>query len=73
MIRLGPEANGDWEPDFVGTTAREMRAWAQCFDKEVAAMRAVPKARFQFVGTRISARLISRSASGIQGTPMWTS
>lgn len=49
VIRLGPEANGSWEADYVGTTSAEMSDWAQCFDNEVAAMRAVPGTNFLFV------------------------
>lgn len=49
VIRLGIEANGKWEVDYVGTTAAEMQAWAKCYDNEVAAMRAVPGASFLFV------------------------
>jgi hypothetical protein len=49
VIRLGIEANGDWEADYVGTTSTEMRDWAACFDNEVRAMRAVPGANFLFV------------------------
>jgi hypothetical protein len=49
VIRLGVEANGTWEDDYVGTTAAEMSDWAKCFDNEVAAMRAVPGANFLFV------------------------
>ena len=49
VIRLGAEANGDWENDYVGTTSTEMTDWAKCFDNEVAAMRAVPGAHFLFV------------------------
>jgi GH25 family lysozyme M1 (1,4-beta-N-acetylmuramidase) len=49
VIRLGVEANGNWEADYVGTTTQEMSAWAQCFDNEVTAMRAVPGAHFLFV------------------------
>jgi Glycosyl hydrolase family 26 len=49
VIRLGVEANGSWEYDYVGTTNAEMSSWATCYDKEVAAMRAVPGANFQFV------------------------
>ena len=49
VIRLGIEANGDWEADYVGSTTQEMNAWAQCFDNEVAAMRAVPGTNFLFV------------------------
>jgi hypothetical protein len=49
VIRLGVEANGNWEADYVGTTTPEMNDWAQCFDNEVSAMRAVPGAHFVFV------------------------
>jgi hypothetical protein len=49
VIRLGIEANGTWEADYVGTTSAEMSAWAKCYDNEVAAMRAVPGANFLFV------------------------
>jgi Glycosyl hydrolase family 26 len=49
VIRLGVEANGDWEDDYVGRTSSEMNAWATCYDNEVAAMRAVPGANFLFV------------------------
>jgi hypothetical protein len=49
VIRLGTEANGTWEADYVGSTSAEMSAWAQCFANEVTAMRAVPGAHFLFV------------------------
>ena len=49
VIRLGVEANGSWESDYVGSTAAEMKDWATCFDNEVSAMRAVPGAHFLFV------------------------
>jgi Glycosyl hydrolase family 26 len=49
VIRLGLEANGSWEADYVGSTAAEMRDWATCYDNEVTAMRAVPGAHFLFV------------------------
>ena len=49
IIRLGVEANGDWEDDYVGTTTTEMSDWAKCFDNEVTAMRAVSGANFLFV------------------------
>lgn len=49
VIRLGPEANGAWEADYVGTTTTEMNDWAKCYDNEVTAMRAVPGAHFLFV------------------------
>ena len=49
VIRLGTEANGAWEADYVGTTSSEMSDWAQCFDNEVSAMRAVSGAHLLFV------------------------
>jgi hypothetical protein len=49
IIRLGIEANGSWEADYVGTTSAEMSDWATCFDNEVNAMRAVSGANFLFV------------------------
>lgn len=49
FIRLGDEANGPWEWDFMGNTKADQRAWARCFDQEVATMRSVPGANFQFV------------------------
>lgn len=49
VIRLAPEANGDWETDYVGTTSAETAAWAKCYANEVTAMRAVSGARFLFV------------------------
>jgi hypothetical protein len=49
VIRLGVEANGTWEDDYVGSTATEMSDWAKCFDNEVTSMRAVPGAHFLFV------------------------
>lgn len=49
VIRLGTEANGDWEADYVGTTSAEMSDWSKCYDNEVSAMRAVPGAHFLFV------------------------
>lgn len=49
VIRLGPEANGPWESDYVGSTVTEMSDWAKCYDNEVTAMRAVPGAHFLFV------------------------
>ena len=49
VIRLGVEANGSWEADYVGSTATEMRDWAKCYDNEVTAMRAVPGTHFLFV------------------------
>jgi hypothetical protein len=49
IIRLGVEANGSWEDDYVGTTATEMSDWSKCYDNEVAAMRSVAGQRFYFV------------------------
>lgn len=49
VIRLGVEANGNWEADYVGATTQEMNDWAQCYASEVTAMRAVPGAHFLFV------------------------
>jgi hypothetical protein len=49
VIRLGPEGNGDWEADFLGTDQTEANDWAKCYDNEVTAMRAVPGAHFLFV------------------------
>jgi hypothetical protein len=49
VIRLGIEANGSWEADYTGSTTTELNDWAQCFDNEVTAMRAVPGTHFLFV------------------------
>jgi hypothetical protein len=49
VIRLGIEANGGWEVDYVGQTTQEQNDWAQCYDNEVTALRAVPGAHFLFV------------------------
>lgn len=49
VIRLGAEANGTWEDDYVGTTTAEMTDWAKCYDNEVTAMRAVSGTHFLFV------------------------
>jgi hypothetical protein len=49
VIRLGLEANGDWEADYVGSTTQEMSDWAKCYDNEVTAMRAVAGTHFLFV------------------------
>jgi hypothetical protein len=49
VVRLGIEANGSWEDDYVGTTATEMSDWSKCYDNEVRAMRAVPRAHFLFI------------------------
>jgi len=49
IIRLGPEANGEWEADYLGKTTAEFNDWAKCYDNEVTAMRAVSGAHFLFV------------------------
>jgi Glycosyl hydrolase family 26 len=49
VIRLAPEANGTWEPDYAGTTSTEMTDWAKCYANEVTAMRAVAGTSFLFV------------------------
>jgi hypothetical protein len=49
VIRLGLEANGQWEADYVGSTLGEMSDWAECYANTVTAMRAVPGSHFLFV------------------------
>ena len=49
VIRLGIEANGEWEADYTGSSSTELSDWAQCFDNEVTAMRSVSGAHFLFV------------------------
>jgi beta-mannanase len=49
VVRLGAEANGSWEADYVGTTSAEMSDWAKCYANEVTAMRAVAGTHFLFV------------------------
>ena len=49
VIRLGPEANGAWEADYVGSTTTEMNDWAKCYDNEVTAMRSVSGTHFLFI------------------------
>ena len=49
VVRLGIEANGNWEADYVGGTAAEAADWAKCYDKEVTAMKAVAGTHFLFV------------------------
>jgi hypothetical protein len=49
VIRLGIEANGAWEADYTGSSSTELSDWAQCYDNEVTAMRAVPGTHFLFV------------------------
>jgi len=49
VIRLGTEANGTWEADYVGTSSAEMSDWAKCYANEVTAMRAVAGTSFLFI------------------------
>ena len=70
VIRLGTEANGDWEANYVGTTSAEMSDWSKCYDNEVSAMRAVQGRISCSFGTRMPAPLISRLTNGIQEIPM---
>ena len=49
VIRLGTEANGNWEADYVGTSSAEMSDWAKCYANEVTAMRAVAGTHFLFI------------------------
>jgi hypothetical protein len=46
VIRLGPEMNGIWEDDFVGTTIQEQSLWATCFQNEATALRETPGQHF---------------------------
>ena len=48
VIRLGPEMNGTWETDFMGTTTQEQNLWATCFANEVTAMRQAAGQNFLF-------------------------
>lgn len=46
VIRLGAEANANWETDFIGSTTQDQRAWAKCFDNEVTGFRAARGSHF---------------------------
>jgi beta-mannanase len=46
VIRLGPEMNGTWEDDFVGTTIQEQSLWVTCFQNEATALRQVSGQHF---------------------------
>ncbi|MCU1495354.1 MAG: hypothetical protein JWO62_3118 [Acidimicrobiaceae bacterium] len=48
VIRLGPEMNGPWENDWIGTTPVQRRQWARYFARIVRTMRGVPGAHFLF-------------------------
>jgi Glycosyl hydrolase family 26 len=49
VLRLGPEMNGPWEPDFMGNTVSEQKLWASCFANEVTAFREAPGEHFLVV------------------------
>jgi hypothetical protein len=51
IIVLAPEANGNWEYDYIGSTASQIADWIQAWRNTVIAMRSVPGANFQFVWT----------------------
>ena len=46
VLRLGDEMNGNWEPDFIGTTVTEQKLWAKCFDNEVTGLRRAKGRKF---------------------------
>jgi hypothetical protein len=46
VLRLGAEANGTWEADFIGTTTTEQHLWATCFDNEVVGLRSASGSHF---------------------------
>lgn len=48
VIRLGHEANGTWYADSLPESAKGRAEWVRFWDRTVAAMRAVPGARFRF-------------------------
>lgn len=48
VIRLGPEMNGPWEVDWIGTAPAQWRDWARTFAQIVRSMRSVPGAHFLF-------------------------
>ena len=48
IIRLAPEANGNWFADSLGTTPQQWAQWDQFWRDTVIAMRSVPGANFQF-------------------------
>jgi len=46
VLRLGPEMNGVWESDFIGTAQNEQRLWAKCFANEATSFRQVAGEHF---------------------------
>jgi Glycosyl hydrolase family 26 len=48
VIRLSHEANCDWNPDNIGTTATDFANWRQFWRNTVLAMKSVPGANFSF-------------------------
>jgi hypothetical protein len=51
IIVLAPEANGNWEYDYIGSSAAQIADWIQTWRNTVIAMRSVPGANFRFVWT----------------------
>ncbi len=51
IIVLAPEANGNWEYDYIGSSATQIANWIQTWRNTVIAMRSVPGANFRFVWT----------------------
>ncbi len=48
VIRLSPEANGDWNSDSIGSTKADFDLWREFWRNTVLAMRSVPGANFSF-------------------------
>ena len=48
VVRLGPEMNGTWYYDSLGTTPASWHDWAKCFAQTVDAMRSVRGGHFLF-------------------------
>lgn len=48
-VRLGNEANGAWEPDWIGTTKTQWHLWRELWRRTALAMSSVPGAHFHFV------------------------
>jgi Glycosyl hydrolase family 26 len=48
VIRLAPEANGNWNVDSVGSTPSQLASWVEFWRKTVIAMRSVKGAQFKF-------------------------
>lgn len=48
VIRLGPEMNGTWYLDSIGSSPTQWHQWATCYAQIVSAMRSVPGEDFLF-------------------------